>query len=151
MTTPNDTPETDSEFQTPAPVAPVAPKKAQTKPKAPRKTAEPEDSAKVTPAPSTMHGEQLDTASEDPMERLVCITLHDSKEVPPGGQFVGVNGKQFRIRPGVQVVVPRYVCAALDNATHGVPELDEKMRVIGIRQAPRLTYTVHQDWDGKTE
>lgn len=142
MTTPNDSPETGSEFQTPTPVAPAAPKKAQTKPK---------DAAKATSTPSDMNGEPLATASEDPMERMVCITLHDSKEVPPGGQFVGVNGKQFRIRPGVQVVVPRYVCAALDNATHGVPELDDKMRVIGIRQAPRLTYTVHQDWDGKTE
>ena len=149
MTTPNDSPETGSEFQTPAP---VAPKKPQVKPKAPRApkpAAAPK--AEAASSPSTMHGEQLDTASEDPMERLVCITLHDSKEVPPGGQFVGVNGKQFRIRPGVQVIVPRYVCAALDNATHGVPELDDKMRVIGIRQAPRLTYTVHQDWDGKIE
>lgn len=82
---------------------------------------------------------------EDPMERLVCITLHDSKEIPPGGQFVGVNGKQFWIKPGIKVIVPRYVCAALDNAIIGVPDVNEKMQVVGVRNTPRLTYTVHLD------
>lgn len=82
---------------------------------------------------------------EDPMERLVCITLHDSKEIPPGGQFVGVNGKQFWIKPGVKVIVPRYVCAALDNAIVGVPDVNDKMQVVGVRNTPRLTYTVHLD------
>lgn len=82
---------------------------------------------------------------EDPMERLVCITLHDSKEIPPGGQFVGVNGKQFWIKPGIKVIVPRYVCAALDNAIVGVPDVNDKMQVVGVRNTPRLTYTVHLD------
>ena len=85
------------------------------------------------------------TEPEDPMERLVCITLHDSKEIPPGGQFVGVNGKQFWIKPGVKVIVPRYVCAALDNAIVGVPDVNDKMQVVGVRNTPRLTYTVHLD------
>lgn len=87
--------------------------------------------------------------SDDPMEKLMCITLHDSPEIPPGGQFVGVNDKQFRIRPGVKVVVPRYVVEVLDNAIQGVPDVNEKMQVVGTRAMPRLPYTVHHDWDGQ--
>lgn len=91
----------------------------------------------------------VDKNSEDPMERLICITLHDSPEIPPGGQFVGVNDKQFRIRPGIKVVVPRYVVEVLDNAVQGVPDVNDKMQVVGTRSAPRLSYTVHHDWDGQ--
>lgn len=113
---------------TPAPATP-APKRA-------TKTAKP----KAASAP-TQRAESI----EDPMERPVCITLHDSKEIPPGGQFVGVNGKQFWIKPGIKVIVPRYVCAALDNAVVGVPDINDKMQVVGVRNTPRLTYTVHLD------
>lgn len=87
--------------------------------------------------------------SDDPMEKLMCITLHDSPEIPPGGQFVGVNDKQFRIRPGIKVVVPRYVIEVLDNAVQGVPDVNDKMQVIGTRPMPRLPYTIHHDWDGQ--
>lgn len=83
--------------------------------------------------------------SKDPMEKLITITLHDSKEIPPGGQFVGVNGKQFWIPPGRKVTVPRYVVEALTNAVKGEPEIDEKMAIIGTREVPRLPFTVHLD------
>jgi hypothetical protein len=86
-------------------------------------------------------------APADPMERIVCITLHDSPQIPPNGQFVGVNGKQFLLKPGRKLLVPRYVCAALDNAVHGLPDIDDQKRIIGMREAPRLTYTVHLDYE----
>jgi len=106
--------------------------------------------AAVRKAPVTdSNGTPLNAKSADPMDTLVCITLHDSKEIPPGGQFVGVNGKQFWIKPGIRVVVPRYVVEALNNAVGGQPDVDDKMRVVGVKNMPRLPYTVHLDWNGE--
>lgn len=105
--------------------------------------------AKAKPSVTDANGVKLPAVSDDPMDKLVCITLHDSKEIPPGGQFVGCNGKQFWIKPGVKVVVPYYVCEVLNNAVHGVPDVNEKMQVVGVHNVPRLPYTLHMDWDGK--
>ena len=77
-------------------------------------------------------------------EQLFDITLHDSPEIPPNGQFIGINGKQYVLKPGVRVRVPASVLEVLDNAVHAVPELDANMRVMGMRNAPRLTYTLHR-------
>lgn len=78
-------------------------------------------------------------------ERLIDITLHDSPEIPPNGQFIGVNGRQYILKPGVRTSVPVGVVDVLDNAVHSVPEMDDRMRVVGWRSAPRLTYTLHRD------
>lgn len=77
------------------------------------------------------------------MNQMVCITLHDSKEIPPNGQFVGCNGNHFIIPPGRKVWVPRYVLEVLNNAVKGEPIVDEKLTVVGQRHIPRLPYTVH--------
>lgn len=78
-------------------------------------------------------------------ENMYEITLHDSKEIPPNGQFVGVNGRQFLLKPGRRMKVPASVLAVLDNAVQSVPEINEKLQVVGMRQAPRLTYTLHRE------
>lgn len=78
-------------------------------------------------------------------EKLFEITLHDHKEIPPNGQFVGVNGRQFIIKPGHKVKVPACVLEVLDNAVQALPEVNEKLQVTGMRNAPRLTYTLHRD------
>jgi len=78
-------------------------------------------------------------------ERTAVITLHDSPEIPPNGQFVGVNGRQYVIKPGVRVRVPLSVLDVLNNAVQSVPELNDKMQVVGMRAVPRLTYTLHMD------
>jgi hypothetical protein len=80
-------------------------------------------------------------------KRQYVITLHDSKEIPPGGQMVGVNGVQYRIPAGRKVRVPAEVLEVLDAAVQSVPELNDAMQVIGYRDAPRLTYTLHRDED----
>lgn len=78
-------------------------------------------------------------------EEMVEITLHDSKEIPPNGQFIGVNGRQFVLKPGVRTKVPVCILEVLDNAVHSLPELDDQTRVVEYRDAPRLTYTLHRD------
>ena len=78
-------------------------------------------------------------------ETLYEITLHDSDEIPPNGQFIGLNGKQYLLKPGVRTAVPRGVLDILNNAVHSVPERDETMRIIRWRDAPRLPFTLHLD------
>lgn len=79
------------------------------------------------------------------VEDTVEITLHDNKEIPPNGQFIGVNGRQFILKPGVRTKVPVCILEALDDAVHSLPELDDQTRVVEYRDAPRLTYTLHRD------
>jgi hypothetical protein len=139
-----DTPENEAPgLGTPTPVPAARPKRAATGSSS---------KARKQAQPKEPDGDRLlQPASEDPNEKLMCITLHDGPHIPPGGQFVGVNGKQFWIRPGIQVVVPRYVLGALDNAIQGTPLIDTRGRLEGMTNAPRITYTVHHDWDGQYE
>lgn len=98
------------------------------------------------PAANPKHPAPDAPVAEDANEvKTVVITLHDSKEIPPGGQFVGVNGKQFWLKPGVKYRVPRYVLNALNDAIKGEPDINDKMQVVGVRNTPRLPYTVHLD------
>ena len=99
--------------------------------------------AAVETKAKTPRGKKAETAAAAG-EQLFDITLHDSPEIPPNGQFIGVNGKQYILKPGVRVRVPASVLEVLDNAVHAVPELDANMRVMGMRNAPRLTYTLHR-------
>ncbi len=78
-------------------------------------------------------------------ERMHWITLHDSKEIPPTGQFIGVNGRQFILKPGIKTQVPECVLEVLDNAVQALPEVNEKLQVVGMRNAPRLPYSLHRD------
>jgi len=83
-------------------------------------------------------------ASKD-AEKMFEITLHDSKEIPPNGQLIGVNGRQIFLKPGIRRKVPASFLEVLDNAVQALPEVNEKLQVIGMRNAPRLTYTLHRE------
>lgn len=78
-------------------------------------------------------------------EKSYDITLHASDEIPPNGQFIAVNGAQYYLKPGIRTRVPAGVLGVLDNAVQSVPERDDTGRVIGWKDAPRLTYTLHRD------
>ena len=106
-------------------------------------TAEVTDGAEVVDKkPSSRSGTAKKSKAE---ETLYEITLHDSDEIPPNGQFIGLNGKQYLLKPGVRTAVPRGVLDILNNAVHSVPERDETMRIIRWRDAPRLPFTLHLD------
>ena|SRR5215217_2951859 len=75
----------------------------------------------------------------------VDITLHDSDRIPPGGQFIAVNGVQFMLKPSMRASVPIELLEILDNCIQTEPVLDDKLRVQGYRNVPRLTYHLHRD------
>lgn len=84
------------------------------------------------------------TGGQD-LGRSYVITLHDSKEIPPGGQLVAVNGQQFRIPSGRKVIVPAAVLEVLDNALQSTPVLNDALQVVDYTHAPRLSYTLHRE------
>lgn len=73
----------------------------------------------------------------------VWITLSENKNIGRGGQFFGVNGASFLLKPGKKAHVPRAIVDVLDNAVEGVPILDEDGVVIEYRQTIRYPYQIH--------
>jgi hypothetical protein len=76
------------------------------------------------------------------VEQKVRIMIEDNDEIPPGGQFVQVNGRSFLIQAGHEVDVPRSVCDVLDHAVKSVPITDNMNTVIGYRDRLRFPYRV---------
>lgn len=130
----------------------------ETKPGAPPMSAEqaigmptPEQAGKRRERPS--RAKVKAAAPEDGKPRLrsglsgerVDITLHDSDRIPPGGQFLAINGVQFMLKPSLRASVPIELLEILDNCIQTEPILDDKLSVVGYRNVPRLTYHLHRE------
>jgi hypothetical protein len=81
-------------------------------------------------------------AAKSDTEERVRILLEDNDQVPPGGQFLAVNGRSFLIQANREVDVPRCVCDVLDHAVMSVPVKDEFDTVIGYRDRLRFPYRI---------
>lgn len=75
-------------------------------------------------------------------EPRVRIMLEDNDQIPPGGQFLSVNGRSFLIQANREVDVPRCVCDVLDHAVMSVPVKDQYDTVVGYRDRLRFPYRV---------
>lgn len=73
-------------------------------------------------------------------EKMFTIILEESDEIPPTGQFVGVNGRTWMIRPGEPVTVPECVLEALNDAASSVPRTDQNGNILDFRDKQRLPY-----------
>ena len=86
----------------------------------------------------------LDQASQEKVqkgERRVKIILEESAEIPPTGQFFGINGIGYILRPGEPADVPESLLSVLDDAVQDVPVLNGD-QVTGFRQKLRFPYRV---------
>jgi hypothetical protein len=86
--------------------------------------------------------DQAIPSPSSPGERRVRIMLEDNDQIPPGGQFVGVNGRGYLIQPGHEVDVPESVLDVLDHAIMSVPVTDGSATVIGYRDRLRYPYRI---------
>lgn len=73
-------------------------------------------------------------------ERMFTIILEESDGIPPTGQFVGINGRSYVIRPGEEVTVPESVLEVLNDAVASVPRTDGNGNVVDYRDKQRLPY-----------
>jgi hypothetical protein len=77
-----------------------------------------------------------------PPERRVRIMLEESDQIPPTGQFFGVQGKGYVLRPGEAADVPMSIIGILNTAVMSVPVKDAGDRVVGYRDKLRFPYRV---------
>lgn len=82
---------------------------------------------------------EFERITAEPRTRII---LEENDQIPPTGQFVGVNGEGFLIMPGVPVDVPESVLEVLDNAIMSVPVKDSNDSVIGYRDRLRFPYRI---------
>lgn len=109
-----------------APVAPPAPVA-----KAKGKAAVPKAAA-----PEAVSGEII------PAAKRVTIIVEENDNIPPTGQFIGVNGRSFLIRPGENVDVPIEVLEALNDAVESTPKTDMQGNVVSYRDRLRIPYRI---------
>lgn len=84
-------------------------------------------------------------------EPRVRIILEENDQIPPTGQFVGVNGVGYLVMPGTPVDVPESVLDVLDNAIMSVPVKDANDAVIGYRDRLRFPYRIVREKKERTE
>jgi hypothetical protein len=76
----------------------------------------------------------------------IWIVLDDNDEIPPGGQFIGINGVAYMLLPGIEAFVPRAICDVLDHAIKSVPVQDPiSRRIIGWKPRKRFPYSIVRD------
>ena len=98
----------------------------------------------ASPSPSRSKAKAKDAGSPDSVAALaaagkVKIILEEHDEIPPSGQFFGINGVGYLLRPGEVAEVPLAVLEVLNNAVRDKPVL-EAGRVVGYKQALRFPY-----------
>ncbi len=81
-----------------------------------------------------------DVGIEAEKPKMVRIQLEENESIPPGGQFIGVQGEGYILKPGVPTMVPLGVVEVLDNMVMSVPIQDEMQTVIGFRDRLRFPY-----------
>lgn len=152
---PSDAPGKEAEqptADTNVPEQPAAPA-SEPEPKPKRKSAPRRKAAAKAPADaegtqkeaSKMSGPIKDTTDVAKAARLtserVTIILEENDNIPPTGQFIGINGKGYLLKPGEEVSVPRGVVDVLNDAVEFRP-LVQDGRVTGYRKALRFPYRV---------
>ena len=83
----------------------------------------------------------FETGAGEKNEPRIRIILEENDDIPPTGQFIGVNGMGYILRPGEPADVPISVIGVLDAAITSVPTVDPGTRqVVGYRERLRFPY-----------
>jgi len=95
----------------------------------------------------------IDTPPPEPVVRAVNdffkegkrvkILLEENDNIPPTGQFIGVQGRGYMLMPGCVAEVPIGVINVLNDAIMSTPEIDPNtQQVIGYRDKLRFPYRI---------
>lgn len=76
--------------------------------------------------------------------KKIWVTLEENPSISRTGQFFGVNGMTYMLKPGVKAAVPEAIVDVLDAAIELVSITDpDTLKVIEVRPRKRYPYTVH--------
>jgi hypothetical protein len=76
-------------------------------------------------------------------EPYVWIILEEPADnrIPPTGQFIGLQGRTWYLKPGVKAFVPEALCNVLNDAVESVPVVDpDSLKVTHYRDRLRFPY-----------
>lgn len=77
------------------------------------------------------------------MPKTVKIILEENENIPPNGQYFGLNGRGYLLRPGEVANVPPAIIEILDHAIMSAPVIDSVYRrVVGYRSRLRYPYRI---------
>lgn len=79
-----------------------------------------------------------------PKGKRVRIILEENENIPPTGQFFGIQGEGYILRPGEAADVPVELIEVLNNAVQSVPVLDSAQTVVEYREKLRFPYRIVQ-------
>lgn len=96
---------------------------------------------------SPIEAEPLPDTPEAPEQPRVWIVLEDNDEIPPGGQFIQVDGVPYLLRSGERALVPVGLVDVLDHAIKSVPVCDENRNIVAYKDRLRFSYRVVRDRD----
>ncbi len=72
--------------------------------------------------------------------KRIWIQLEDNNEIPPTGQFIGINGRSYQLRAGEPAQVPQELIEVLQDAVASVPVTDENGNVVSYRDRLRFPF-----------
>lgn len=75
-------------------------------------------------------------------EQRVRIVIEDNDAIPPGGQFLQVQGRPFLLQSGMEMDAPVSVLDVLDHAVVSMPVTDQDKNIVGYRDRLRFPYRV---------
>lgn len=83
--------------------------------------------------------------AESDQDKRVKIILEENANIPPTGQFFGLNGTGYLLRAGEIAEVPKGIIDILDNAVEEVPVVDPiTKQPVSHRPRHRFAYRVVQ-------
>lgn len=86
--------------------------------------------------------EPIPVAKPQPRVRII---LEDNDQIPPGGQFISIDGVPYMLQANMEADVPANLLDVLDHAIMSVPVTDDLKQVIGYRDRLRFPYRVIRD------
>ena len=93
-------------------------------------------------SPVVQKAEEPDKAPVVSVPKRIKIILDENENIPPSGQFFGINGASYLLRPGEEASVPPGIVDILENAIISVPILDSGRRTSGWRNRHRFPYQI---------
>jgi len=93
---------------------------------------------------ANIEGDGEDTGIEvlDAAPVRIRIMLEENDNIPPTGQFFGVDGRGYILRPGEESEVPQGIINILDTAVMSTPVTGDGGTVIGYRDKLRFPYRI---------
>jgi hypothetical protein len=89
-----------------------------------------------------LHREEVKSV-EPVQEEKVKIILEENENIPPTGQFFGLNDKSYILRPGEIAEVPIGIIDILDNAVESRPVVDPSTKqTVDYRPRHRFGYRI---------